>query len=87
MHNLLLHLEGAKLSVRDAGGRKRISALLHPPSGLSPLTVHLPPGSVPAPSNAQGSVKFLAITTDCLQILTYANADNKALYLIFYFSN
>ncbi len=56
LHNLLLHQEGSKAAVRDAGGLQRIAALLR-----------------------VQNVKFLAIATDCLQILAFANPDNKVL--------
>ena len=54
LHNLLLHQEGSKNSVRLAGGLQKMVALL-----------------------ARTNVKFLAITTDCLQILAYGNQESK----------
>ena len=82
LHNLLLHQEGAKQAVRDAGGIQRIAALLHAAPiapGPGPLAAFFPAGAAPPPAaSAQSNVKFLAIATDCLQILTYGNSENKA---------
>ena len=80
LHNLLLHQEGAKQAVRDAGGIQRIAALLHAaPLAPGPLAAFFPAGAAPPPAaSAQSNVKFLAIATDCLQILTYGNSENKA---------
>lgn len=58
LHNLLLHQEGSKMSVRLAGGLQRMVQLLK-----------------------RNNVKFLAIVTDCLQILAYGNQESKLIIL------
>lgn len=80
LHNLLLHQDGAKQVVRDAGGIQRIAALLHAaPLAPGPLAAFFSADAAPPPAaSAQSNVKFLAIATDCLQILTYGNSENKA---------
>lgn len=58
LHNLLLHQEGSKMSVRLAGGLQKMVALLQ-----------------------RDNFKFLAIVTDCLQILAYGNQEGKLIIL------
>ncbi|XP_021931264.1 armadillo segment polarity protein-like isoform X2 [Zootermopsis nevadensis] len=58
LHNLLLHQDGSKMSVRLAGGLQKMVALLQ-----------------------RNNVKFLAIVTDCLQILAYGNQESKLIIL------
>jgi len=58
LHNLLLHQDGAKHTVRLAGGLQKMVALLQ-----------------------RNNVKFLAIVTDCLQILAYGNQECKLIIL------
>merc|ERR1719239_1831327 len=58
LHNLLLHQDGAKHTVRLAGGLQKMVALLQ-----------------------RNNVKFLAIVTDCLQILAYGNQESKLIIL------
>lgn len=58
LHNLLLHQEGSKGSVRQAGGLQKMVALLQ-----------------------RDNFKFLAIVTDCLQILAYGNQEAKLIIL------
>lgn len=58
LHNLLLHQEGSKMSVRLAGGLQKMVALLQ-----------------------RENPKFLAICTDCLQILAYGNQEGKLIIL------
>jgi len=58
LHNLLLHQEGSKMSVRLAGGLQKMVSLLQ-----------------------RNNVKFLAIVTDCLQILAYGNQESKLIIL------
>lgn len=58
LHNLLLHQEGAKPSLRAAGGLPVMVTLLK-----------------------KNNVKFLAICTDCLQILAYGHQDSKNVIL------
>ena len=58
LHNLLLHQEGSKAAVRQAGGLQKMVALL-----------------------ARDNIKFLAIVTDCLQILAYGNQEGKLIIL------
>lgn len=58
LHNLLLHQEGAKPSLRTAGGLQVMVTLLK-----------------------KNNVKFLAICTDCLQILAYGHQESKNVIL------
>lgn len=58
LHNLLLHQEGSKMSLRLAGGLQKMVALL-----------------------SRNNIKFLAIVTDCLQILAYGNQEGKLIIL------
>lgn len=58
LHNLLLHQEGSKGSVRQAGGLQKMVHLLE-----------------------RDNFKFLAIVTDCLQILAYGNQEAKLIIL------
>lgn len=57
LHNLLLHQDGSKDAVRQAGGVRQMVALLR---------------------SSNCNVKFLAITTDCLQLLAFSNLESKA---------
>lgn len=56
LHNLLLHQDGSKDAVRQAGGVRQMVALLR---------------------SSNCNVKFLAITTDCLQLLAFSNLESK----------
>merc|ERR1719237_1765956 len=58
LHNLLLHQDGAKHTVRLAGGLQKMVALLQ-----------------------RNNMKFLAIVTDCLQIMAYGNQESKLIML------
>lgn len=54
LHNLLLHQDGSKEVVQQAGGLQQLVCLLQ-----------------------RTNVKFLAVVTDCLQILAYGNQEAK----------
>ena len=54
LHNLIVHQEGSKSVVRQAGGVVKMSHLLK-----------------------VNNAKFLALTTDCLQVLAYGNNESK----------
>ncbi|XP_015432336.1 PREDICTED: armadillo segment polarity protein isoform X2 [Dufourea novaeangliae] len=58
LHNLLLHQDGSKTTVRLAGGLQKMVALLQ-----------------------RNNEKFLAVVTDCLQILAYGNQESKLIIL------